>query len=210
MKKLAADSTFERIRSYYLSDNVTLSPSDEDVRKRWAAAFSYTLDERKTDTQVVKFLVVDFGISESQAYRDLANAKNLFSDARKATKEALRHMVTQWAIEAFDMARTKKDFKGMEKMLNQITKANNLDKEDMDLPDPSTWNPPTQLINIDFNFFYSDLGKFVDDSIKNDFNKLIVQINKLVEKSPIKNYFQPFKTIDITHEDVKDEPADGN
>ncbi len=210
MKKLAAESTFERIRSYYLSDNVTLSPSDEDVRKRWAAAFSCTLDERKLDSQVVKFLTANFGVSESQAYRDLANAKNLFSDARKASKEALRHLVTQWAIEAFDMAKTKKDFKGMEKMLGQIVRANNLDKEDMDLPDPSTWNPPTQLINIDFNFFYSDFVKYVDDSIKDEFNKLVMKINKLVENSPIRNYFQPFKTIDITHEDIEDESADGN
>lgn len=210
MKKLASDSTFERIRNYYLKEDVVLSEHDEGVRKRWATAFSLILDDRKTDTQVVKMLTTDFDISESQAYRDLANAKNLFSDARKASKEALRHLVTQWAIEAFEMARTKKDFKGMEKMLNQITKANNLDKEDMDLPDPSTWNPPTQLINIDFNFFYSDLGQFVDDSIKEDFNKLIERINKLVEKSPIKNYFQPFKTIDITHETVEDELTGGD
>jgi hypothetical protein len=207
IKQLASDNTFERIKRYYLEENIELSPHDEEVRKRWVAAFSLCLDDKKTDKEAVKILIQDFGVSETVAYRDLSSSKVLFADARQATKIALRYMITQWAIEGFQMAKSKKDFKGMEKMLDRITKANNLDKEDMDLPDPSTWMPPTQVINIDFNFFYSEFASFIDDSTKEEFNKLIAKINTTIEKSPIKNYFQPFKTIDIGHEIIDDEPA---
>lgn len=208
IKKLASDNTFDRIKRYYLEDNIDLSPHDEDVRKRWVAAFSLCLDDKKTDKEAVNVLVKDFGISETVAYRDLSSAKVLFADARQATKIALRYMITQWAIEGFQMAKTKKDFKGMDKMMDRIIKANNLDKEDMDLPDPSTWIPPMQVINIDFNFFYSELAAFIDDKTKDEFNKLISKINSTIDKSPIKNYFQPFKTIDVAHEILEDEPAD--
>lgn len=205
IKSIPANSTFEEIKRYYQKENVQLSPSMEEIRKRWVAAFSLLLDGKMTDQDVVKILVRDFGVSETVAYRDISSSKVLFADARQASKVALRYMVTQWAIEAFKMAHTNKDFKGMEKMLDRIVKANNLDKEDMDIPDPSTWMPPTQLISIDLNFYYSEFGQFISDEHKEEFNKLVASFNKIIEKSAIKNYFQPFKTLDISHEEVDDD-----
>jgi hypothetical protein len=208
IKRLASDNTFDMIRRSYLEDNVQLSPHLEQVRKRWAAAFSLMIEQKLTDRGIVEILVKDYDVSETVAYMDLSSAKRLFADARQASKVALRYMVTQWAIEAFKMAFTKKDFKAMEKMLDRIVKANNLDKDDMDIPDPSTWIPPTQLISIDMKFYYSEFGQLISPEHKEEFNKLIEAFNKAIERSKIKDYFQPFNTLDIPHQEIDNESAE--
>jgi len=196
-KRIAADNTFDRIRRYYLEENVVLTDFEEKIRKRWVAAFSLILDNKMNDTKAVKILMKIFEISQAAAYRDLVNCKLLFGDAQKASKEAYRHLITEWAIENYRRADLKKDFNSMAKMLNIMIKANSLDKDDSDIPDPSTWNPPTQVINIDYTFFYSEFAVFINDNTKREFNKIVEKINKILAASKIHDYFQPFKTIDV-------------
>ena len=62
------------------------------------------------------------------------------------------HGVMYGAIELLKLAKMKKDLRGMEKALERITKAYNLDKEDLDLPDPARFQPPVQLLTINYNF----------------------------------------------------------
>ena len=108
------------------------------------------------------FLMKQYGICESQAYRDIRNSRRLFGDVRTYTKEAMRYHVTQWAIELLKLAKIKKDLRGMEKALERITKAYNLDKEDLDLPDPARFQPPIQLLTINYNFINSPSFKMID------------------------------------------------
>ena len=201
---LPHDTLTARIKRHYLSQ-APLSPSDEKVRNRWAAAFTILLETKGSDRDCVLKLVKQFKISESQAYVDVVNAKNLFGDVRKADKEALRYIVTQWAIELFKMAQTGKDFRGMEKALERITKANNLDKEDQDLPDPSKVQPPIQLLQLSFNFVKSEFFHLIDKKAQEEILKVVDQVEALIAKSSVKDYLDIYAAPD----DQK-QLADGN
>lgn len=200
--QLTEDTLFERIRQHYLSDR-EISDTDDAIRKRWETAHSLMLDDVQCDKDVVKILEERFEISQAQAYRDLAAAKKLFGDLRKSTKESLRYLVTQWGIELYRMAKEAEDFKGMEKALDRITKANNLDKDDIDLPDPSKIQPPVQILSISLEFLDSRFAEMIDDKGREALNELRGQINQLIAKSPIRNYFDP-ATEDVEHEEVNE------
>lgn len=203
MKKLAVESTFEKIRHYYLDEDVLLSDKEEETRKRWSAAFASLLQDHESDKAVVTMLMKQFGICEVQAYRDIAAAKQVFGDVRKSSKEALRYMVTEWSKELFRLSREKKDFKGMEKALERITKANNLDKEDQDLPDPSKIQPPVQLLSINFNFINSKFFQYIDDKAKDEIMKLENQVRALIDRSPVKDYLDLYQVEDVIHKEVE-------
>ena len=162
MNMIISETTFDRISEYYHSDKMNLDPEDEAIRIRWSACFMQLNDEFSTDRDVSVFMVKQFGISEGQAYKDIRNCRRLFGDVRTYTKEAMRYHVTQWAIELLKMAKLKKDLRGMEKALERITKAYNLDKEDLSLPDPSKFQPPVQLLTINYNFINSPSFQMID------------------------------------------------
>jgi hypothetical protein len=188
MNSVVSDFTFERISQYYRSDNVTLSPQDEAIRIRWSACFMQLNDEMNTDRDVVLFLIKQFGISEGQAYKDIRNARRLFGDVRSYTKEAMRYHVTQWAIELLRLSKMKKDLRGMEKALERITKAYNLDKEDQDLPDPERFQPPVQLLTINYNFINSPSFKMIDSKAQEKLLELHRRIEAMAEELYVKDY----------------------
>ena len=200
--QLPEDTLFERIRQYYLADR-EISETDDEIRKRWEAAHSLMIDQMQSDKNIVMMMEKRFKISRAQAYRDLSFSKKLFGDLRKSTKESLRYMVTQWGIELYRMAKDDKDFKGMEKALDRITKANNLDKDDIDLPDPSKIQPPMQILSISLEFLDSRFAEMIDEKGREELNSLREKINQLIAKSPIRDYFDQM-TEDIDHEEIKD------
>ena len=202
---LPDDTLFQRIRRFYLSD-AELSPTDDKVRIRWSAAFSILLDLKGSDRDCANAMIKQFKISESQAYVDIANAKRLFGDVRKSEKEALRYMVTQWAIELYRMAQSKKDFRGMEKALERITKANNLDKEDQDIPDPSKVQPPIQLLQLSFNFVKSQYFHLIDQKAQDEILRVVDKVQQIIDKSTVKDYLDLYQVSEIPPL----LPADGN
>jgi len=192
---LPQDSLSSRIKSYYL-ESTELTKRDEKVRLRWSAAFTYQLETKGSDGDCAEMLVKEFGISKHLGYKDVVNAKNLFGDVRKADKEALRYMVTQWSIELLKMAQTKKDFRGMEKALERITKANNLDKEDQDLPDPGKVHPPVQLLQLSFNFVKSEFFHLIDQKAQDEILKVVARVEAIIEKSTVKDYLDIYAAPD--------------
>ena len=202
---LAADTLFDRIRQYYLSGK-ELSSEDDEIRKRWAAAFAFLLEDKGSDRECCIRHMRQFGVSEAQAYRDIRHAKLLFGDVRRSEKEALRYMVTQWAIELYRMAQLRKDFKGMEKALERITKANNLDKEDQDLPDPSKVQPPVQLLQLSFNFIRSEYFHLIDEKAREEILRVVAQVEELISRSTVKEYLDIYQPV----EPVAAQISDGN
>jgi len=188
MNAIISDSTFERISLFYRSENTKLSPEDEAIRIRWSACFMQVNDEMNTDRDVVLFLMKQFGISDGQAYRDIRNSRRLFGDIRTYTKEAMRYHVTQWAIELLKLAKMKKDLRGMEKALERITKAYNLDKEDLDLPDPARFQPPVQLLTINYNFINSPSFSMIDVKAQEKLLELHRRIEAMAEELYVKDY----------------------
>ena len=204
MKSLTSDTILERIKVYYLSDNIKLSEHDEKVRGRWAAAYSMLNNQRGVSREVVTMLMKTHDISEAQAYRDVYNCTRCFGPVRGMDRQALRNMVTQWAIEFLRKAEVKNDFKAMEKFLGMITKANNLDKEDMELPDPSKIQPPVQLLTINYSFLNTEYFKNIDPRAQAALLKLNEKVMALIDASPIAEFKDILLADDTTYEDVTD------
>jgi len=188
MNMIISDTTFDRIRQYYSSEDIKLDLEDEAIRLRWSACFMQLHDEQNSDRDVTHFMVKQFGISEGQAYKDIRNCRRLFGDVRTYTKEAMRYHVSQWAIELFKIARLKKDLRGMEKALERITKAYNLDKEDLSLPDPSKFQPPVQLLTINYNFINSPSFHMIDLKAQEKLRELHRRIEAMADELYVKDY----------------------
>ena len=188
MNMIISDTTFDRIRQYYSSEDIKLDPEDEAIRLRWSACFMQLHDEQNSDRDVTLFMVKQFGISEGQAYKDIRNCRRLFGDVRTYTKEAMRYHVSQWAIELFKIAKLKKDLRGMEKALERITKAYNLDKEDLSLPDPSRFQPPVQLLTINYNFINSPSFHMIDLKAQEKLLELHRRIEAMADELYVKDY----------------------
>ena len=84
----------------------------------------------------------------------------------------------------------------MEKALERITKANNLDKEDQDLPDPSKVQPPVQLLQLSFNFVKSEFFHLIDQKAQDEIMKVVAQVEAIIEKSTIKDYLDIYAVPD--------------
>jgi len=53
VKSLACETTLERVRMYYLSDNVQLTAHEETVRQRWESAYSMLIHQRGIEREAV-------------------------------------------------------------------------------------------------------------------------------------------------------------
>jgi hypothetical protein len=204
MKSLISETTLERIRLYYLKGNVELSEHDQQLRERWEAAHSMLINQNSIVREVVKMLMKVYNISDVQAYRDVYNCTRCFGPVGGMDRQALRNMVTQWAIEDYRKARVKNDFRAMDKFLERITKANNLDKEDMELPDPSKIQPPVQLLSINYNFLNSEFFKLIDPKAQKALLALNEKVMALIDASPIADYKNILLADDTHYEDVRD------
>ena len=204
MKSLISETTLERIRLYYLKDNTELSEHDQQLRERWEAAHSMLINQNSIVREVVKMLMKVYNTSDVQAYRDVYNCTRCFGPVRGMDRQALRNMVTQWAIEDYRKASVVNDFRAKDKALERITKANNLDKEDMDLPDPSKIQPPVQLPSINYNFLNSEYFKLIDPKAQKALLELNEKVMALIESSPIADYKDILLADDTPFEDVTD------
>jgi len=202
MTQLIADSTFERIRDYYAREELVLCPEDEAIRIRWSSAFMQLHERRISDRSVVIFLMKEFNVSEATAYRDLTNARRLFGEVRAYTKEAFRYHVTQWAVDLFRIAEVKKDLRGMEKALERITKAMNLDKEDQDYPDASSIQIPAQILMIQYNFITSPFFKMIDLSAQEKLLQLHQKFLSMADELGVRDYLDELLTQEQIPEDV--------
>ena len=204
MKSLVSDTTLEKIRLYYLSDENKLSDHDEQVRQRWESAYSMLINQNGIECDVVKMLMKVHDISLMQAYRDVHNCTRCFGPVRGMDRQSLRNMVTQWAIEDYRKASVMNDFRAKDKALDKIIKANYLDKEDTDQPDPSKIQPPVQLLSINYSFLTSEYFKLIDPKAQVALLKLNEKVMALIDASPIAEYKNILLADDTTYEDVTD------
>lgn len=90
-----------------------------------------------SDKDLVDFLVNGCGgacskVSQSTAYRDIATITRICGNIQLASKAWYRYMVVEGAKEAFAIAKTTKDAKGMAAAIDKIGKYTMADKEDND------------------------------------------------------------------------------
>ena len=122
-------SNFNAIREYYVSDlPIPLSDKQTEIKDRWEKTFS-VLSKGLPTRQTVKKLTKVLKISEAQAHRDIKNVIALFGDIRKTSKDGMRVLVNDLALEAYQLAKKDKDAKGMNAAVANMIKLNGLDKE---------------------------------------------------------------------------------
>jgi hypothetical protein len=135
MKKLNGDTTFDRIQKYYLKDGgVTLTPKEEEIRQRCEVAFGLFRESYSVE-QSARMLITHFKISRSRAYAAVRMAISLYADVAKTSKEGIRNIVHEMAMQAFQIAKEKKDVDQMNKSIANIIKIKGLDKDESMLPD---------------------------------------------------------------------------
>ena len=188
MENLGSEKTLERITQYYMTDNIKLSRHDNHIRVRWETAYSMLIHQNGVELDVVRMLMKFYSISKMQAYRDVYNCTRCFGLIGGMDRQFIRHMVTQWAMESLQQAELINDFDAMDGFLNIIIKANNLDKEDVDIPDPSKIQPPVQLLSVDYTFLKSEYFKLIDPKAQKALLNLHKQVVGLIDASPIAEY----------------------
>ena len=188
MNNLGSEKTLERITQYYMSDKTKLSRQDNHIRVRWETAYSMLINQNGVELDVVRMLMKFYSISKMQAYRDVYNCTRCFGLVGGMDRQFIRHMVTQWAMESLQQAELMNDFDAIDRFLNIIIKANNLDKEDIDIPDPSKIQPPVQLLSIDYSFLKSEYFKLIDPKAQKALLNLHKQVVALIDASPIADY----------------------
>jgi hypothetical protein len=94
-----------------------------------------------TDKKIRDFLMVEFDLETSQAYRDISVLKQLLGNVRNASKEWHRYTVIEMLKESYLLAKEQMDPKAMAIAADKLGKYNNLDKENPDTPDWSDFEP---------------------------------------------------------------------
>lgn len=175
------DTHFENVLASYLDETkIKLSPTEEDMKKRWETAFSLLLNWHGRE-QAVKILVGQFNISLATAYRDINRALSLFGDITQSRKEGWRYIIFEYNQKLFQMATKDKNLETMGKCLDRMIKLADLDKEE------SNFNPEKLQAQI----YDISIPKTVEKALLSVLSKGVVDFN---------NY-----AVDVPHEDVKDE-----
>jgi hypothetical protein len=133
-----------------------LSDKDLEIKIRYEKAFTFWLNNPELDDrQVARFLINECNVSKSVAYEDLKKIKILLGNVKVAAKEWHRHMVIQMSLEAYRMAKAKKDPKSMVLAADKIGKYTKLDKDEAEalpwdqlLPPNFEPDPDIALLNL--------------------------------------------------------------
>lgn len=140
--------TLDRVKTALFDGNEqTLSAVELHLFRRYKASFTMWLDEpTMRDSEIRDFLRANFDISESQAYRDIANIKFLLGNVRNANKEWQRYKVINMLDEAYALAKEAKDAKAMILAADKLGKYTQLDQKDDEIKPwdeiiPQTFEP---------------------------------------------------------------------
>lgn len=163
MAKTKGLTVYDRIYMHLFDERGKTSLSEDDyrVKMRVQAGLVKKLDHPTiTDRQLVRYLTETFDISQPQAYIDINAIENICGNMRKANKEHVRVMVTETQktvinIELQRLQEVEKYNKdrdvdkrihystqNLTSALSVMAKANNLDKEDPDMPNWEDVQPP--------------------------------------------------------------------
>jgi hypothetical protein len=123
-------SVFDNRKIAEISDKVI-----EIRRRRYTAFVYYYSHYDRSDDQMVQFIqMCNPHLSYIEAIRDLSNIKLVIGNLPRARKELIRFQVTEMHKKAYQKAEGKNDPIAMTTAANNISKANGLDKDDIDIP----------------------------------------------------------------------------
>jgi hypothetical protein len=193
---MARKTNLDKFRDVMFTDISLLTNFTEDELeqlKRYRFAFTLCLDEPSlTDVKLREYLMSNFGLSQSQAYRDIGNIKILLPSIRNVGREWTRYIVNEELKKVIEEAKEITGSGGLYMRIlaiDKLGKYNKLNKED----------------EIDINW-----DEIIPTPIEptNDVSTLNVkplankeeEIKKLYEK-----YSADIEIEDVDFEEVKDE-----
>lgn len=167
-------SVYERIYPYLFQsqEESGLSNKDEEVRKRFLAAYNMKLDSPLiSDKKVAGELIRQFDVSRSTAYQDINYVERFFGSFRKSHKDYVRHMVTETQKKVIQVEMQKlridpnADTKNLSYAVKVLSEANNLNQEDPETPNWDAVQPPIPEVSDDVTVI--DLTDTDDEKIEN-------------------------------------------
>jgi len=188
---MSREHPIDRFRNVMFNNakETELTEAEQKQLTRYRDAFVQSLDNPLIrDTELRDYLINNYRISDSQAYRDLANIRILLGNVRNANKEWVRYMV----IEGLKKQYFDADAEGKQReaimALDKLGKYNRLDKEDLEeLPFdkviPVDWEATTDI---------SVLGIKPMENRKEEIQKLL------------KKYADDIEIEDIDYQEVTD------
>ncbi|NMC98213.1 MAG: hypothetical protein GYA62_00630 [Bacteroidales bacterium] len=127
----SSGTTIDRIWAWYIFGEtaIELTPKELEVKQRLSETFSLLCNYHSPE-QAKPIIREKYGISESQFYRDVRDAKRLYVDVTESSKAADRYIYSELAMKTFQLAAKEKDVKGMNMALANLIKIKELDKSD--------------------------------------------------------------------------------
>lgn len=147
---LKAEGTHEEQMLASFEDPDLLDEQHKAILTRLRAAWSMMLNNR-LQSEIVPILAQDFGISERQAWRDIARAQKLFGNIIKADKEAVRVLHYNLAQKVFNLAHGKGDFKTMLNAVQVMNELMGVNVDEGGLQDSESLSPSKFVIQINNN-----------------------------------------------------------
>jgi hypothetical protein len=142
---MARKNNLDKFRDVMFSDVSNIegfSQTEKEQLMRYRFAFTICLENPSTpDTKLRDLLIIEFGLSQAQAYRDIFNVKIFLPSIKNAGKQWARYLVEeelkQAVADAKEMANECEDYKLKAyfleirtKALDKLGKYTRLDKED--------------------------------------------------------------------------------
>ncbi len=189
---------YDRIYKHMFDDKdqTKLSTRDYEVKQRVQTLFTKKLDHPTiTDKQLVKFIVETFDVSTVTAYHDINGIEMIFGDIRKANKEYIRMIVTetQKTVINIEKDRIQKDMqktkpsnystKDLTQAVSVLARANNLDKEDPNMPNWDEVQPP--IIEPTDDITIMDLDAVPDENVERLKAKYLGKMSEIQEANQI-------------------------
>jgi len=130
--------TINRIRQYYLGEEVILNEDEANILKRWEEAFTF-LRDTKSIPETVALLRRRFPeISKRTLFKDANSSLQLFGDVIKYSKEAMRNMANDYALDYLNRCKTLNDRNNEKSAIAMLIKINRLDKDEVEEMDPAS------------------------------------------------------------------------
>jgi hypothetical protein len=131
-------TTIDRVRRYYLGEEIFLTPDETNLLARWEEAFTFLRDSKSVPETVTMLQRRFPTYSKRVLYRDVQSAMQLFGDVVKYSKEAMRNMANDYALDYLNRCRKSGDRNNEKAALALFIKINKLDRDEADPYDPST------------------------------------------------------------------------
>ena len=103
------------------------------------------------------------------------------------------------------MAHIAKDFDAMSNAMGKLIKANNLDRQDPNLPDLTKIQPPIQVLSLSLDFVNSPYFKMLAPKIQEEVLKLKTKIQAMLDRSQITDVMNMLMIEDTKYEQVSDD-----